>query len=137
MRESLGLDPFDNAAADRPMVLTATGYMPIEAGAGGRGTNGHPVLAVNKYNADEPRVPKGHPTGGQWTVGNEDDDEKIRLAQDDTVESDGYWEADHCKRALKFAGKPNFSMRAGFTGEGAHGSAQAAVQPTLLQRYGK
>ena len=24
MRDSLGLDPFDNAAADRPMVLTAT-----------------------------------------------------------------------------------------------------------------
>ena len=30
----LGLDPFDNAAADRPMVLTATGYVPIEANAG-------------------------------------------------------------------------------------------------------
>ena len=39
MRDALGLDPFDNAAADRPMVLTATGYVPIEAnaGAGGEG----------------------------------------------------------------------------------------------------
>ena len=36
MRDSLGLDPYANAAADRPMVLTATGYVPIEAGAGGR-----------------------------------------------------------------------------------------------------
>ena len=36
MRDALGLDPFDNAAADRPMVLTATGYVPIEANAGNR-----------------------------------------------------------------------------------------------------
>jgi hypothetical protein len=33
MRSHLGLDPFANAAADRPMVLTATGSAPIEAGA--------------------------------------------------------------------------------------------------------
>jgi hypothetical protein len=39
MRDSLGLDPFANAAADRPMVLTATGYVPIEAGLGGEGEN--------------------------------------------------------------------------------------------------
>ena len=32
MRGALGLDPFQNAAADRPMVLTPTGYVPIEAG---------------------------------------------------------------------------------------------------------
>ena len=37
MRDSLGLDPYANAAADRPMVLTATGYVPIEANAGGQG----------------------------------------------------------------------------------------------------
>ena len=37
MRDALGLDPFDIAAADRPMVLTATGYVPIEANAGGEG----------------------------------------------------------------------------------------------------
>ena len=30
MRDALGLDPFGNAAADRPMALTATGYVPIE-----------------------------------------------------------------------------------------------------------
>jgi hypothetical protein len=34
MRDSLGLDPFANTAADRPMVLTASGYVPIEANAG-------------------------------------------------------------------------------------------------------
>ncbi len=34
MRGSLGLDPYANAAADRPMVLTASGYVPIEANAG-------------------------------------------------------------------------------------------------------
>jgi hypothetical protein len=40
MRDALGLDPFDNAAADRPMVLTATGYVPIEANAGDAPRNG-------------------------------------------------------------------------------------------------
>jgi hypothetical protein len=33
MRTHLGLDPYANAAADRPMVLTASGYVPIEAHA--------------------------------------------------------------------------------------------------------
>ncbi len=37
MRDALGLDPYDNAATDRPMVLAATGYVPIEANAGGAG----------------------------------------------------------------------------------------------------
>ena len=36
MRDALGLDPYANPAADRPMVLTATGYVPIEAGAEGK-----------------------------------------------------------------------------------------------------
>ncbi len=40
LRDSLGLDPYANAAADRPMVLTATGYVPIEANAGGQGRAG-------------------------------------------------------------------------------------------------
>ena len=37
MRDALGLDPYANAAADRAMVLTAAGYVPIEANAGGQG----------------------------------------------------------------------------------------------------
>jgi hypothetical protein len=47
MRDALGLDPFDNAAADRPMVLTATGFVPIEANAGQRetGANGQGTTA--------------------------------------------------------------------------------------------
>jgi hypothetical protein len=40
MRDALGLDPFDNPAADRPMALTATGYVPIEANEGGNKTTG-------------------------------------------------------------------------------------------------
>jgi len=32
LRDALGLDPYPNPAADRPMVLTANGYVPIEAG---------------------------------------------------------------------------------------------------------
>jgi hypothetical protein len=35
MRDALGLDPYANAAAGRPMALTATGYLPIEAGVDG------------------------------------------------------------------------------------------------------
>jgi hypothetical protein len=79
MRDALGLDPFDNAAADRPMVLTATGFVPIEANAGGESekasTNGqdvkpHAASTVRKYSADQPRVPVGNPDGGQWTNGN-------------------------------------------------------------------
>jgi hypothetical protein len=77
MRDALGLDPFDNAAADRPMVLTATGFVPIEANAGGEGTStsangedGKPHAAVvQKYSPDQPRVPAGNPDGGQWQKG--------------------------------------------------------------------
>ena len=74
MRDALGLDPFDNAAADRPMVLTATGFVPIEANAGGEGAsanagaNGKSVPAVQKYSSDQPRVSAGNPDGGQWTL---------------------------------------------------------------------
>jgi hypothetical protein len=77
MRDALGLDPFDNAAADRPMVLTATGFVPIEANAGGQGANtgrtganGHSAgaetqsakLALLKASSDDPEHP-GWPTG--------------------------------------------------------------------------
>jgi hypothetical protein len=67
MRVSLGLDPFDNAAADRPMVLTATGYLPIEANAGGEGVSAQNVPVVQKYSSDQPRVPAGNSDGGRWT----------------------------------------------------------------------
>jgi hypothetical protein len=84
MRDALGLDPFDNAAADRPMVLTATGFVPIEANAGGQTNastnasrsacantqNASPIAkgVVNKvYDPEEPRVPKHALGGGQWT----------------------------------------------------------------------
>jgi hypothetical protein len=79
MRDALGLDPFDNAAADRPMVLTATGYVPIEANADGEGAtvgaNGQgrstrsSASAIQKYSPYQPRVPAGNSDGGQWTMG--------------------------------------------------------------------
>jgi hypothetical protein len=76
MRDALGLDPFDNAAADRPMVLTATGFVPIEAnarqqeaGASGQGANAQSAPVVQKYSPDQPRVSAGNPDGGQWTAG--------------------------------------------------------------------
>ena len=87
MRDALGLDPFDNAAADRPMVLTATGFVPIEANAGGEGadasmqnaeTQTPPIIQKYGYSPDQPRVPAGNPAGGRWT------DDEIRLAQEDT-----------------------------------------------------
>ncbi len=77
LRDALGLDPFTNPAADRPMVLTPTGYVPIKAGAGGnaspplgggvRAANGQAAPAVQKYSPDQPRVPKGSSHGGEWT----------------------------------------------------------------------
>jgi Phage portal protein len=95
LRDALGLDPFDTPAADRPMVLTATGYVPIEANVGGqaRGTqdlppndkgsstnairsdappNGKVAPLVQKYSPDQPRVPAGNSGGGQWTTENVD-----------------------------------------------------------------
>jgi hypothetical protein len=92
MRDVLGLDPYTNAAADRPMVLTATGYVPIEANAEGEGgaanvqqageqrnesaeragiqsPNAPGAPIIQKYNPDQPRVPAGSSDGGQWTSG--------------------------------------------------------------------
>jgi Phage portal protein len=84
MRDALGLDPYSNAAADRPMVLTATGYVPIEANADGEGTKtpagstrpttNAPLardvakpFVTKDYDPDQPRVPAGNSDGGQWT----------------------------------------------------------------------
>jgi len=97
LRDALGLEAFQNPAADRPMVLTATGYVPIEAGAGGESSPlnvdnsrvpktkksaptptlesaeqaliGELSLLLNKYgyNPEEPRVPKHDTGGGEWT----------------------------------------------------------------------
>jgi hypothetical protein len=90
MRDALGLDPFDNAAADRPMVLTATGYVPIEANAGqqeaganGRSANAQSAPVVQKYSSDQPRVSAGNSKGGQWTS-----DGNVALNSDALVLSD-------------------------------------------------
>ena len=45
MRDALGLDPYADAAADRPMVLTASGYIPIEANAGAQSLNNAEALS--------------------------------------------------------------------------------------------
>jgi len=68
MRDALGLDPYTNAAADRPMVLTATGYVPIEAGMDAPGAKSITAPLVQKYSPDQPRVPAGNADGGQWTA---------------------------------------------------------------------
>ena len=70
MREHLGLDPYANAAADRPMVLTAAGFVPIEANADGVGEDSQNTAVVQKYSPDQPRVSAGNPGAGQWTSGN-------------------------------------------------------------------
>jgi hypothetical protein len=70
LRDSLGLDPFANPAADRPMVLTAAGYVPIEANAEVKGANGSArgngqcAPLVQKYSPDQPRASAGNPTAG-------------------------------------------------------------------------
>ena len=62
MRDSLGLDPYANAAADRPMVLTATGFVPIEANAGKEGSAKSTQRALRKASPDDPEHP-GWPAG--------------------------------------------------------------------------
>jgi hypothetical protein len=123
MRDALGLDPFDNAAADRPMVLTATGYVPIEANAGGQGAgadagaNGKSASAVQKYSSDQPRVAAGNPDGGQWTTGvggngstdstNESDQNGTsRPVQYAALETDTRTDATHIPEGVRYAGGP-------------------------------
>jgi hypothetical protein len=51
-------------------VLTATGFVPIEANAGGEantGADAQSTAVVQKYSPDQPRVPQGNPHGGEWT----------------------------------------------------------------------
>jgi hypothetical protein len=83
MRDHLGLDPYANPAADRAMVLTPTGYVPIEANVGGEGAiNGQPrdstkrsveaatfpVEKASPDDAEHPGWPAGTPggKGGQF-----------------------------------------------------------------------
>ena len=69
MRDHLGLDPYANAAADRPMVLTPTGYVPIEANAGGEGSDaGGKATPIAKAAADDPKHP-GWPAGTPGGIG--------------------------------------------------------------------
>src|ERR1700724_1315158 len=60
MRDALGLDPFDNAAADRPMVLTATGFVPIDANVGGEGAKDQTAPVVKTFDPNPPRVAAGN-----------------------------------------------------------------------------
>jgi hypothetical protein len=93
MRDALGLDPYANPAADRPMVLTATGYVPIEANAGGEGTNANSqaTAVVEKrsllkdFDPDQLRVPAGNPDGGQWTDGGESAATTAQLESKDLI----------------------------------------------------
>ncbi len=90
MRDALGLDPYANAAADRPMVLTATGYVPIEANAGPNGNSsatgtkaciGPQTAPITKnYDPDQPRVPAGNSEGGQWTSADDGSSPAVRYA---------------------------------------------------------
>ncbi len=60
MRDALGLDPYANPAADRPMVLTATGYVPIEAGVGSATSGANSQItppSIQKVIFDQPRLP--------------------------------------------------------------------------------
>ncbi len=113
MRDALGLDPFDNPAADRPMALTAAGYVPIEGNAsspaqphttiGITGKESNIVLRtatpsqggrLQKYNPDQPRIPAGNSDGGQWTSGADDESQSgirsARIAQN--LRCDGIYE---------------------------------------------
>jgi HK97 family phage portal protein len=63
-RGLLGLAPVPGG--DQPMVYGTAGAMPLAvlpAGGAAKMTG----ASLRKYNPDEPRVPEGNPTGGQWT----------------------------------------------------------------------
>jgi hypothetical protein len=98
LRDALGLDRFANPAADRPMVLTPTGYVPIEAGGGG---NASPLLgtrsaksqsgagalsAYQKAAVDDPEHP-GWPAGTPDSKGGQfrpkDDESGAQYAAND------------------------------------------------------
>jgi hypothetical protein len=108
MRDALGLDPYANPAADRPMVLTATGYVPIEAGVGGEAPTRSPAKSTSSgrmsgaksgkhlaayaglakdYDPDQPRVPVDNPDGGQWTSGGAAD---FAVDVDNSNDADSY-----------------------------------------------
>jgi len=111
MRDALGLDPYANPAADRAMVLTPTGYVPIEANAGGEGAstvadanshtaNGHVPTAVQKYSPDQPRVPAGNPDGGQWTSEGENGAQYAAYeAENDDAANDNLTPEQICRQA--------------------------------------
>jgi len=121
LRDALGLDPYANPAADRPMVLTATGYVPIEANASGTSadTKDQDGFAIGKskrdlisdftgldeiatilrkygYNSEEPRIPKHHNGGGEWTnVAGSDDPNKASDAPDPGIPFQRYGRGHH------------------------------------------
>ena len=79
MRDHLGLDPYPNPAADRAMVLTATGYVPIEANVDGGAkdnANGRSAkadtqsikTAIRKAGPNDPKHP-GWPAGTPGGIG--------------------------------------------------------------------
>ncbi len=151
LRASLGLDPFANAAADRPMVLTGSGYVPIEANVGGEengdarkgvsagagakaepgaaaeanGANeNEPAESIRKYgySPDEPRIPKHHTGGGQWT---KEEAGGTSLATADTDISDGR------QRYAELDTSPNERQTDATTGEPSSSDSAADDSPQL------
>jgi hypothetical protein len=71
MRDHLGLDPYANPAADRPMVLTPTGFVPIEANAAGElagpNQNAETTPGTRKGNSNQPHPPGDNFNRPQWS----------------------------------------------------------------------
>jgi hypothetical protein len=107
MRGHLGLDPYANPAADRPMVLTATGYVPIEAGADGMGAGvgtdttaeGNAqgartfVLKAAVNDTEHPGWPAGTPggRGGQFRPKDGEDASSNNAHAESDVTPDNTW----------------------------------------------
>ncbi len=113
LRDALGLEAFQNPAADRPMVLTATGYVPIEAGAGGAGTTpggkGQSPSSVSdravvaKASVDDPEHPgwpAGTPDGkgGQFRPKDNDGTEVSSAASENLTEGRSSPDAQYAAR---------------------------------------
>jgi hypothetical protein len=129
MRDALGLDPFDNAAADRPMVLTATGFVPIEANAGGEGADTEGLNAQRK-NARPPHQTKGAKTNN---VGPKDAKSEILKASSDDPKHPGWPAGTPGGKGGQFRPKVSDDERA----VTPTGSSELPNAKILYQKYGR
>ena len=89
-RAQRGLDPYPDAVADQPMVLTATGYVPLSAyqdaqdKAAAAAKASADALALHAKNGTDPMAPAPAPGKGQPPAKGDDKDKPAAKAHDHT-----------------------------------------------------